>query len=324
MLKKKHEQQIDIIFEAGEDLMNQQKQQVIMLKNNSIRLPITRPRTFLSYSFEFCGITGLNYKLLRFQSLGRDIRPETNIMTACLVKVIHTSEFAQMLQNPLKTSLQQLFQSGAFSDVIIKINDDLQLTLHKSILACRSAKFNGMFSSNLLENSTNIVRVECRKPELFKLMLQWIYSGYWKEKFPDDITDTCDLLLLADEYMILDMKQKCEEDIISKLNVNNILHILLFVEKHSEMISPMLVEKAHSLFIEDFDRILKIHPYLEQEITKVPGLMTKLFQNVHSKKLRKPRKVHFVVDEYESQQQESDSDNNSQDYIRNYTQHFYQ
>ena len=45
-----------------------------MLKNNSIRLPITRPRTFLSYSFEFCGITGLNYKLLRFQSLGRDIR----------------------------------------------------------------------------------------------------------------------------------------------------------------------------------------------------------------------------------------------------------
>lgn len=140
-----------------------------------------------------------------------------------------------------------------------------------------------MFSSNMIENNTNIVKVECRKPELFKLMLQWIYSGYWKEvlgmsnQFPDEINDTCDLMLLADEYMIMDLKQKCEEDIISKLNVNNILQILLFVEKHSDMISPMLTEKTHSMFIEDFDRILKLNPNLELEITKVSGLTTKLF-----------------------------------------------
>lgn len=38
-----------------------------------------------------------------------------------------------------------------------------------------------MFSTNLGENNTNIVRVEYKKPELFKLMLQWVYSGYWKE-----------------------------------------------------------------------------------------------------------------------------------------------
>lgn len=37
-----------------------------MIKNNSIKLPIIRPRTFLSYSLEFCGITNLNYKMLRF------------------------------------------------------------------------------------------------------------------------------------------------------------------------------------------------------------------------------------------------------------------
>lgn len=68
---------------------------------------------------------------------------------------------------------------------------------------------------------------------------------------------------------------------ISKLNVTNILQVLLFVEKHSEMVSQMLAEKTHTLFIEEFDRILKLNPNLESEITKVPGLMTKLFQNVH-------------------------------------------
>ncbi|CAD8088720.1 unnamed protein product [Paramecium primaurelia] len=321
MLKKRGSDQLDIIFEAGEDLMNSSKNQVIILKNNSIRLPITKPRTFLSYSLEFCGITGLNYKQLRFQSLGRDIRPETSIMTASLVKVIHTNEFNQMVQNPLKTSLQNLFLGGIFSDVILKINDEIVLPLHKCILSCRSPKFNGMFSSNLMENTQNIIKVEYKKPELFKLMLGWIYSGYWKE-FPDNIADACDLMLLADEYMIMDLKQKCEEDIISKLDISNILQVLLFVEKYCDILSPIIVDKAHSLFIDDFDQILRLNPNLEQDITKVPGLMTKLFLNYHQKKIRKARKVHFVVEDFD--QQESDSDYNSQDYVRNYTQNFYQ
>ncbi len=61
-----------------------------------------------------------------------------------------------------------------------------------------------MFSSNLIESTTNIIKVDYKKPELFKLMLQWIYCGTMK--FPDEIEDTCDLLLLADEYMIVDLK----------------------------------------------------------------------------------------------------------------------
>ncbi len=64
------------------------------------------------------------------------------------------------------------------------------------------------------------------------------------------------------------------------------------------------------MFIEEFDKILKLNPSLETEVTKVPGLITKLFQNVHNKKLKKPRKVfiylvyniqvHFVVDDYDN------------------------
>ncbi|CAD8088079.1 unnamed protein product [Paramecium primaurelia] len=315
MLKKKGSEQLDIIFEAGEDLLNFSKNQVIMIKNNSIKLPIIKPRTFLSYSFEFCGITGLNYKMLRFQSLGRDIRPETSIMTSCLVKVIHTTEFSQMAQNPLKTSFQGLFIQGSHSDILLQINKEDPISLHKCILACRSPKFNGMFSSNMSESNQTLVKVEYSKPELFKVMLQWIYCGYWKE-FPEEIEDTCDLMLLADEYLITDLKQKCEEDIISKLDSSNILYILLFVEKHSNIISQPLLEKTNSMFIDEFDKIHKLNPNLEQEITRMPGLMTKLFKNLHQKKIRKGRKVHFVVDDFE----ESDSD----DYVRNYTQYFYQ
>jgi speckle-type POZ protein len=38
-----------------------------------------------------------------------------------------------------------------------------------------------------------------------------------------------------------------------------------------------LTEKAHGMFIEEFDKILKLNPNLESEITKVPGLITRLF-----------------------------------------------
>ena len=51
---------------------------------------------------------------------------------------------------------------------LIKIK---QISLHKGILSCRSAKFNGMFSSNLLESTSNIVKIDYKKPELFKSML---------------------------------------------------------------------------------------------------------------------------------------------------------
>lgn len=56
---------------------------------------------------------------------------------------------------------------------------------------------------------------------------------------------------------------------------------MLFVEKHSNIISSMLLEKTNSIFIDDFDKIQKLNSDLEKEITKVPGLMTKLFENLH-------------------------------------------
>ena len=64
----------------------------------------------------------------------------------------------------------------------------------------------------MLESNSNLVKVEYKKPELFKVMLQWIYCGYWKEvftnslQFPVEIEDACDLMLLADEYLIMDLK----------------------------------------------------------------------------------------------------------------------
>jgi len=213
------------------------------------------------------------------------------MMSNCHVKVLHTSEFNMRAPNSLKTSFLTLLNSGIFSDTTLKLENEL-IKAHKCILVSRSPKFNAMFTSNLLEAQTNTVVVDCKNSELFKCMLRWMYCG--EIKFPEDIFEVFDLMLLADEYLINDLKQKCEEDMFAKLNETNIVKMLILAEKHPLM-NNLIMDKCKSLFIEDFDKIYKLNPEIEQQIQSVPGLMVKLFTHIHSKEGMK-RKVTFVFE----------------------------
>ena len=285
----------DIIFEAAEDLYSQTKGQILMLKSNTIKIQIQKPRKFYSYANEFCGLIGLSCKTLRFLSLGRDTAPDLVITSCCLLKVYHTSDFTLSVSNPLKSSLYSLYSSGSYSDVTIRLNGKTEFKVHKCILASRSTKFECMLSSVFMEGCSNNVEIENSSPELFKLLLMWIYCG--EIKFPEDLLDVFKLMLLADEYMLNDLKEKCEEDIKINLDEGKVLDVLLLCERHP-IVSPELIDKCKSMFVDEFDKILKVNPDLEQKITQVPGLMTKLFGHIHAKKNNKKRKVTFVIEEH--------------------------
>lgn len=209
--------------------------------------------------------------------------------------MFHTSDFNLSVSNPLKTSLFSLFQKGDYSDITLRINGSLDIKAHKCILASRSAKFEAMFNSKLCEEQNSLVEIKDRNSELFRLMLMWIYCS--EIKFPSDLQEVFNLLLLADEYMLNDLKEKCEEDIKINLNENNVLKILILCEKNP-IVSNDVIEKCKSLFIDEFDKILKSNPELEREIVSIPGLMTKLFAHIHAKKNNKKRKVTFVIEEH--------------------------
>lgn len=285
----------DIIFEAAEDLYSQTKGQILLLKSNTLKISIQKPRKFISYANEFCGMTGLSYKTLRFLSLGRDTVSDIVITSCCLLKVYHTSDFALSVSNPLKSSLYSLYSTGSYSDVTIKLNGKTEFHVHKCILASRSTKFECMLSSSFMEGCSNHVEIENNSPEMFKLLLMWIYCG--EIKFPEDIIDVFRLMLLADEYMLTDLKEKCEEDIKINLDETKVLDILLLCEKHP-IVSLDLTDKCKAIFIDEFDKILKLNQNLEQRIMEVPGLMTKLFSHIHAKKNSKKRKVTFVIEEH--------------------------
>lgn len=289
MLKKA--ETFDIIFEAVEDLYNNSKTQVLLLKSCYKTIQIAKPRNFQSYCYEFCGIVGVSFNTVRFLIGGRDVNPDLSIMSNCHVKVLHTAEFNLQPANSLKAAFVGLLNQGTFSDVILNINGEA-FHCHKCILVSRSAKFEGMFGSMLKENVAEEVEIFCKRADLYKLMLTWIYCG--EIKFPDDLFDIFELMLLADEYLIGDLKQKCEEDMFAKIDETNVLSMLMLTEKHP-LVGSALTDKCKTVFIEEFDKVAKLHPDLEKQITSVPGLMVKLFSHIHSKKNIK-RRVTFVVE----------------------------
>ena len=88
-----------------------------------------------------------------------------------------------------------------------------------------------MFASDFNESQTNVVAISCQKSLLFKKMLSWIYCG--EIQFPSDIFDIFELMVMADEYFLIDLKHKCEEAMQHKVDESNVLQMLILCEKHA-------------------------------------------------------------------------------------------
>lgn len=127
-------------FEAGEDLLNESKTQILIFRNTVKSIDLSNPRTFTSYCSEFCGMTGLSYQTLRFQHMGRDIKPETQISDSVHITVSHKAEFAIEPPNSLKSSMKAMLMNSMYADVILKLDKkgDHLLHAHRCVLYMRS------------------------------------------------------------------------------------------------------------------------------------------------------------------------------------------
>lgn len=118
-----------------------------------------------------------------------------------------------------------------------------------------------MFASDFNESQTNVVAISCQKSLLFKKMLSWIYCG--EIQFPSDIFDIFELMVMADEYFLIDLKHKCEESMQHKVDESNVLQMLILCEKHA-VLSPQIQDKCQSLFVEEFMKVKSGNPTVEQ------------------------------------------------------------
>ena len=139
------------------------------------------------------------------------------------------------------------------------------------------------------------VDVECTKINLFQRLIDWIYSS--EISFPNEDEEIFDLILLADEYLLEDLRRRCEDELLFRLDNKNALPILLLSFKFNTIVSENLIECCINTIIEDFEEVMNQHPDLESKISSIfffiilaiPGLITKMFLFVHQKKTKMKR-----------------------------------
>ncbi|KAL7293617.1 hypothetical protein TKK_0012702 [Trichogramma kaykai] len=130
----------------------------------------------------------------------------------------------------LKCNFNWLFLNKNFSDVILKTACGKEIPAHTGVLSIASSVFKDMFNRNMLENRSKSVNLIDVSYEAAVELLRYIYTGVVETQ---EFSLTSELLTAADEYQIEELKNECEEILISSLSIENVVKALKIADKCS-------------------------------------------------------------------------------------------
>jgi len=95
---------------------------------------------------------------------------------------------------------------------------------HKIVLSLTNEKFKSMFCSGMMENNTNQIELPHIRYDIFSAMCRFLYTGEIelsdnsKEGEKPGLDYILEMLTVADEFMIDEIKLKCEKELVLHLN----------------------------------------------------------------------------------------------------------
>ncbi|XP_043910888.1 speckle-type POZ protein-like [Protopterus annectens] len=140
----------------------------------------------------------------------------------------NTSNKIKIPECRLTEELRDLWVKSRFTDCSFCVVGQ-EFQAHKAILAARSPVFSAMFEHRMEEEIKNQFEITDVKPEIFKEMLHFIYTGM----SPNLDKVAYDLLAAADKYALERLKLMCESALSRSLSVENAAEILILAEHHS-------------------------------------------------------------------------------------------
>ncbi|KAF7391566.1 hypothetical protein HZH68_011109 [Vespula germanica] len=156
----------------------------------------------------------------------------------------------------------------------VKINVGYKEFLaHKSILS-RSPVFAAMFSHEMLENRENTVEIKEVDPNVFEILLKFLYLGEVDEiKVTDSKNDLLfELMKVADIYQMEDLKTKLAYIATTTINISNVVNHLILADKYN----ILDLKKSTMLFIQKNHAKVKDTKSYENMIQKCPTLMREI------------------------------------------------
>ncbi|KAJ3686360.1 hypothetical protein LUZ61_015524 [Rhynchospora tenuis] len=185
-------------------------------------------------------------------------------------------------QLSLSQQLGKLLEDRETTDMSLGVNGEI-FYAHRSILGARSPVLKAQLKSKLL-----LIRIEDMETEVFKYLLQYIY------------TDTIDgnpevpsaslaqqLLVAADRYGIEGLRIKCEEKLSKDVSLDSVLTCFALAEKHNcsklrEACFKFATKPANLgnlIFTEEYLQFMQNHPALVAELPSRSGCSEIVAQN---------------------------------------------
>ena len=160
------------------------------------------------------------------------LRTDGSLTFQCIILAVLKTETVPIV-NPdiaidcsdqLVTQLEGLYDTMEWSDVIININGR-KFPAHKYILITRIKPFAAMFKHSTKENLTYQITIEDVEADVFQELLRFVYTARLSSATMDSIG--VGLFIVADKYLLDDLKVQCENYLLRQLSPLNCLEILL-------------------------------------------------------------------------------------------------
>lgn len=147
----------------------------------------------------------------------------------CLTDSIETLEKAcKIPSDNVREEMHTLYKDEVFTDMIIKCGGK-EFKVHKAILASQSPVFKKMLEVNMSERRSNIVKISDIDPSVMSDLLAYFYAGI----APNVTTLAKDLLNVANKYELPRLFAVCENELMMKIKVSNVVEMLFLADLHN-------------------------------------------------------------------------------------------
>lgn len=127
------------------------------------------------------------------------------------------------------TLLTRMFDDNLFPDFTIKSEEGIKFEVHKAVLAAESTVFCSMFSNDMQEKKSGIVKLD-EGHKVLKEMLRFIYT----HREIIGLSELAEpLLVAANKYLLDDLKSICAAEILDQIQVDNAVRFLIFANAHN-------------------------------------------------------------------------------------------
>ncbi|XP_015905763.2 speckle-type POZ protein-like isoform X1 [Parasteatoda tepidariorum] len=183
----------------------------------------------------------------------------------------------------LLREFKNMLHDKIYSDVKLKTDDDV-LNAHRSVLAARSAVFAAMFHQDMIESQTSTVEIFDVDSDTLKSFLEFIYTG----KVEDiDYAMAKELLLVADKYQVLTLKEKCVSFLESVISFKTVFEVLSL----ADLISHKYLKKTAMNFVATNSKILFISPEWLNLIQNNVKLAGEIVSNISANFSKAPKNI---------------------------------